>query len=149
MRILILLILLTPLSAAAQAVSECDWRASARNLVEPWEANTRTFANGDVRLALIDTLEPAAAAFHVLILSPPDDELGSPQCRMVSWDGGGSGFGGITFEALEVQYDPSVGLTFDVPVTIYNSASGVFEDGWLSFSLNQATGEIFAAIALP
>ena len=45
--------------AAAQSLSDCDWRASAWLLAEPWEANSRTFANGDVRIALIDAIEQA------------------------------------------------------------------------------------------
>ncbi len=46
---------------AAQTVGDCDtWQTSARNLAEPWEANSRTFANGDIRVALLDTIEPAA-----------------------------------------------------------------------------------------
>ncbi|CAN0606350.1 unnamed protein product, partial [Ectocarpus sp. 12 AP-2014] len=70
----------------AQSVGDCDWRASAQALVEPWDApeNTRTFANGDVRLAIIDTIEPAAGAFHLIILSPPYDEVGGRQCQVVS-----------------------------------------------------------------
>ena len=60
--------------AVAQQVRDCDWLASAWNLAEPWEENTRTFANGAVRLALLDAIEPGAVPFHLLVLSPPWDE---------------------------------------------------------------------------
>ena len=57
----LLLVLASAAHASAQSVEDCDWRASAQALIEPWEDNTRTFANGDVRLAVTDTIEPAAA----------------------------------------------------------------------------------------
>jgi hypothetical protein len=142
------LVLCLPFVASAQTANECDFKASAWNLVEPWEENARSFANGNVRLALIDTVEPAAAAYHILVLSPPYDELGGRQCRIVSASNG-IGFSGIHFDQLVADYDPSVGLMFDVPIQAYNGNTGGFEDGLLSFNLNQATGAINGAVALP
>jgi hypothetical protein len=129
------------LSHAQEAV-DCDWPARADAIVEPWEDYSRTFANGDVRLALLDTVEPAAAAFHILILSPPYDEIGARQCRTLGM--GGAGFAGVTFEALDAAYDPSVGLIFEVPVSTFDGNSGDFETNALLFTLNQATGQIDA-----
>ena len=57
--------------AQAQEAVWCDWPARADAIVEPWSQNTRTFANGDVRLALLDTIEPAAAD-KTALLSPGD-----------------------------------------------------------------------------
>lgn len=133
------LILPTPLSA--QDVMKCDWQARADGIVEPWEDHTRTYANGDVRLALLDTIEPAAGAFHILVLSPPYDELGSRQCRTIGL-GEGAGFSGVGFENLDADYDPAVGLIFDVPVQYFNAASGGFSSGDLLFTLNQSSGAI-------
>ncbi|MGR3838173.1 MAG: hypothetical protein ACU0A2_07430 [Cognatishimia sp.] len=127
----------------ALEVSECDWKARADSIAEPWEAYTRTFANGDVRLALLDTVEPAAAAFHILIISPPYDELGTRQCRTLGMASGG-GFSGVTFDALDATYDPSVGLIFNLPVATYDGSNGEFIEGELLFTLNQATGDIDA-----
>ncbi|MDG4951587.1 hypothetical protein NLM59_11715, partial [Weeksellaceae bacterium KMM 9724] len=73
--------------------------ASAGNIVEPWEDNTRTFSNGKTRLALLDTIEPAAGSFHVLVLSLPLNELGDRQCRTIGM-GGGIGFSGADFSTL-------------------------------------------------
>ena len=106
-----LALLALALPVAAQTVEECDWRAAAQALIEPWEENTRTFANGDVRLALTDVIEPAAGAFHLVILSPPFDELGGRQCRVVSAVGS-TGFAGLTLVGMTSAYDPSIGLTF-------------------------------------
>lgn len=126
---------------SAQVVNECDWQASAWNLVEPWETNSRTFSNGRTRLALLDTIEPGAAPLHILVLSPPEDELGGRQCRVVSLHDG-FGFAGIEFDRLTASYNPATGLSFRVPVQEYD-AGNAFMRGWtLAFTLNQATGQI-------
>ena len=128
-------------AASAQQVSECDWRASAQAVVEPWEQNSRSFANGDVRLALLDTIEPGAAAMHILVLSPPYDELGGRQCRVISY-GDGFGFAGIDFATLQAGYDPAYGLLFDVHAQVFDPDSGGTRPMALRFTLNQATGGI-------
>ncbi len=140
-----LLILANPV--VAQSVSLCDWQASAQALVEPWEQNTRLFANGDVRLAAIDTVEPAAGAAYLLVLSPPRNELGERQCRVVGFDEQ-LGFAAIYFEGLVADYDPAVGLLFDVPVQIVTADQSFSNGGMLSLTLNQSTGEMTTKMAL-
>ncbi|HHB80751.1 MAG TPA: hypothetical protein ENK83_03250 [Aliiroseovarius sp.] len=131
--------------AAAQEVSDCDWRASARNIGEPWEQNTRTFSNGKTRLALLDTPEPAAGAFHILILSPPYDELGVRQCKVVSASAG-IGFYGLDFTGLQAQYDPAIGLGFAIPGQSYVPETDGSAAMYLLITLNQATGQITARV---
>lgn len=138
-------LLLAPFMAAAQdendvTVRECEWQASAWNLAEPWEENTRTFSNGKTRLAVLDTIEPAAAWAQILVLSPPYDEVGGRQCRTIGIST--YGFGGIRFDDLTSSYDPATGLTFAVPVQAYNGDIADFDWYTLHFALNQATGEI-------
>ena len=136
-----LIVAIFALPAAAQTASECDWRASAQALAEPWEANSRTFANGAMRVALLDTVEPAAGSYHILVLSPPYTELGDRQCRVISFQDT-FGFAGIQFQDLTASYDPAIGLTFQLPVYIYLFDQGFSNAGLLKFSLNQATGRI-------
>lgn len=136
-----LVMLMTPISGKAQEVAECDWRASARAIAEPWETNTRLFANGAVRLALLDTVEPASAAFHLLILSPPYDELGDRQCRVVGF-AEGVGYAAMHFQALEAGYDPAIGLIFTLPAQIYLPDSGFSNSTLLTITLNQSTGVV-------
>jgi hypothetical protein len=131
--------------AMSQDVTACDWRDAASAIVEPWEANSRTFANGDVRVALLDMVEPGLAPLHVLVLSPPYDELGLRQCRMVSLQGE-SGFAGADFALLDASYDPSVGLSFRLPVQF--SDEGVMKGASLRFTLNQSTGAMAAQFVL-
>ncbi|TCL00487.1 hypothetical protein BXY66_3130 [Shimia isoporae] len=128
---------------AAQQVFECDWRARADSIVEPWDENSRSFANGDVRIALLDTIEPAGGAYHFLVLSPPYDEVGGRQCRVLSLDEG-LGFAGVDFSTLEASYDPSVGLVFLVDVGLYDGETGTSKPQRLVFTLNQSTGGIGA-----
>ena len=134
---LIASLLATP--AAAQQVIPCDWIARADAIVEPWEDHTATFANGKVRLALMDVIEPAAGASHILILSPPYDEIGNRQCRTLGLTPG-IGFNGMDWDSLRAAYDPAVGLMFEIHVEVYNGEYS--ERHILNFTLNQATGEI-------
>ncbi|MGR3614887.1 MAG: hypothetical protein ACU0BB_02460 [Paracoccaceae bacterium] len=131
--------------ALAQTVENCDWQALAPNLVEPWEANTKTYANGDVRLALLDTVEPAAGSYHLLVLSPPYGELGDRQCRTIGISQG-VGFSGVDFGSLRSGYDPAVGLIFDMDVQRFDPDQDDFVPIHLRFNLNQATGDIGAVL---
>lgn len=128
--------------ALAQEAVPCDWAALADNIAEPWEANTRTFSQGKVRLALLDTTEPAAAAFHILILSPPYDELGLRQCRTLGLNG--MGFAGADFGSLQAEYDPAIGLIFTMNVQEYDGMDCTLRT--LRFTLNQSTGAIGAQL---
>lgn len=131
--------------AQAQTVTTCErWEANIRNLAEPWEENTRTFSNGKVRVAVIDTVEPAVVPLHLLILSPPYGVLGDPQCRMISHDS--NGFSGIDFANLLASYDPATGLGLYFQVQIYNPDTADFEDAGLDITINQATGDITAFV---
>jgi hypothetical protein len=138
--------LLVPSALAAQTAEPCDdFRANVQALAEPWENNSRVFANGDVRLAVIDTLEPAAAAFHLLVLSPPRDELGSRQCRVISMQGT-SGFASLSLTGLTAGYDAKTGLGFQIAAKRYLPDSGDFAPATLTVTVNQASGAITARL---
>lgn len=104
--------------APAAELNDCDWRASAEMIVEPWEANTAS--SDDIRIALIDTAEPALAAFHLLVLSP--DPEGGRQCNLLSAHPD-EGFGAIDFEGIEIADVPD-GLMLAVSTFYYNDAMG-------------------------
>ncbi|MEM6727428.1 MAG: hypothetical protein AAF618_02900 [Pseudomonadota bacterium] len=132
------------LPAAAQEVADCDWRARADAIVEPWDQNSRRFANGDVRVALMDVIEPAAGALHILVLSPPFDELGGRQCKVISWQGT-LGFSGARFGDMLASYNPARGLTLGMDVQIPTPEGG-FAPRYLELTINQATGFIDARL---
>ena len=132
------------LPATGQTVSDaCDWRASPVNIAEPWEARSRSFANGAIRIALLDTEEPACCAFHLLILSPSGHEEGPGwrQCHIVTDTAQGLGFMSIDFSAIAASYDPARGLRLDVPFRRY-SDDGIGHPGSLAVWINQASGAV-------
>jgi len=131
------LVLFAP-PASAQSVEACGWRTDMRFIAEPWEDNTRTFANGAVRLVRIDTWEPAAMPFQIVVISPPYGEMGWPQCRAIG------AFAGVDFAALDARYDPADGLRFTVPVDQWIEDT-VTRPRLLRFTLNQSTGAVTAA----
>lgn len=145
MKWLIPFLLASPVEA--QSVNPCGWQASAQALVEPWEDNTRVFANGDVRLAAINTIEPANGAAYVLVLSPPRSELAERQCRVIGYTEQ-IGFAAVYFDLLTADYDPAVGLLFDVNVQIVTADGAFTNGGLLSLTLNQSTGAMTTSLAL-
>lgn len=140
------------LSAPLQAqsvVEDCStWQASARNVPEPWEQYTRTFANGAVRVALLDTIEPAAGAFYLMVQTPPYDELGSRVCVLIM-DDSGMGLAGIEFAQIQAGYNPSVGLQLWTPVQVFSPNTGGYDPAILALTINQATGDVFARYEIP
>jgi hypothetical protein len=102
--------------AMALSVSDCDgFAASAQALVEPWEQNTRTFYKGQVRIAYIDTVEPACCSSQLLVLIPnKNSEMGERLCQLVS-DHGNQGFAGIDFAKITTSYDANKGLLVSFP----------------------------------
>ncbi|MDW4500515.1 hypothetical protein R5H30_21180 [Sulfitobacter sp. D35] len=139
-RLPLLLAILAGFPAQGQQVLDCTgYQASAYNLVEPWEAHSATFANGDIRVALLDTVEPAAAAFYLLVIAPPYDELGLPGCSVIA-ETGGMGFGGLDFSTLAAAYDPGAGLTLSLAGSRFDASSGDFRPMTLALTINQSTG---------
>ena len=132
--------------AAAQEVMDCDWQAGAASIAEPWDENTETFANGDVRIALLDTVEPALGWAYLLVLSPPYDELGIRQCRVIGAEEN-MGFPGLDFRSLAADYRPEVGLIFSVDVAQVDPQTAGTYMVPMQVVLNQATGEIRAGLA--
>lgn len=134
-----------PPQAWAQSVGECDWRASAANLVEPWEEASKNFANGAVKLALLDLIEPGAAAYHLLLLSPPYEVMGDRQCRIISLSPS-FGFMGVELEKITAAYDPAKGLTLSLPAALYNPDTAEGDWSLLHITVNQATGDVAAIL---
>lgn len=128
----------------AQVALPCDGIEQADAIVEPWEENIAAFANGSVRVALLDGIEPAAAAAFLLVLYPPVDEVGARRCSVVGLDEG-LGYGAIFFDELQATYDPSSGLTLNVPAVIYLPEQSFQNTALLSVTINQATGAVTVA----
>lgn len=135
---LVLLLLAAP--AAAQQVLPCD-NAPAESIAEPWEDNIASYADGQIRIALLDMIEPAGGALTLLVISPPRDEVGYRQCRVVQV-GDGLGFYNLDFAKRQARYDPARGLILTLPAQHYRPEDP--EAGWytLTLTVNQQTGKI-------
>lgn len=138
---------LVPRAAPAQIVTECSWIASPVNIAEPWEENSRSYANGAVRIAVLDTGEPACCAAHLLVLMPAGGGDEGPQYRacFVISAAPGSGFYALDMAGVASRYDPAEGLLIDLPVAHWTPA---VEQGraplWerLEFVVDQARGTV-------
>ena len=145
-RVLVLCAALAAAPVQAQVAAPCDWQAAAQAIVEPWEDNTRTFANGEVRVAHLDTIEPALGAAWLLVLSPPRGELGARQCRLIGLSET-MGFPGMDFASLAAGYDPSTGLVLTLDVTLVSDDGATFTPRRMAVTVNQATGAIVPRLA--
>lgn len=137
-----------PVLASAQAITACDWIGTAANIVEPWEVNSRTFANGDIRVAWVDTGgEPVCCSSHLMILSPSGDGSDEPSYRqcVVASAGPGMGFYSIDVPGIRARYDPAKGLSLSVPIGHWHEAIeggvGPIPDQ-MEILINQATGAV-------
>ncbi len=135
--------LATPVLAQGQVtVSQCDWLESARVIPEPWERHTTTFYNGQVRIYVADSIEPACCWAHLVILLPdPDSELGERKCVAVN-GGNMMGYGDIDFARIEASYDPAEGLTIRFPYALYipeTGETGPFTEGRVLIDLSRGS----------
>lgn len=128
--------------APAQTVNECDWVSSAQNLVEPWSENARYFANGAIKVALLDTYEPACCSYHLLVVFP-DPEFGQA-CYVIS-DLPGQGWTAVRYKDLKANYDAAKGLRVNIEVDYYNPETGTADPSRRTrygVRINQATGNV-------
>lgn len=133
---------------AQAAISQCDWPANLQNIVEPWDDHTRTFSNGNIRIANVDTQgEPACCSSYLAILAPTGSEvaLESRQCALLTDGAQASGFNWIDFPSISASYDPGLGLLLLVPVERYDF-QGTLNGGTIpdivNIRINQANGNI-------
>lgn len=135
------LLLAMPGGALAQEVGECDWRASAQVIAEPWEASTRTFAEGEIRLTVMDVGEPVAGSYFLMIMSPPYGD-GGRQCVILSFNAEGTGFAGLSLEGAKAAYDATTGLSVTMPARRWLPETDTYADATLLVTVNQDTGAI-------
>jgi len=137
-----------PVLATAQAITECDWIGNPANIVEPWEDNSRTYANGNIRVAWLDTGgEPVCCSSHLLILMPSGDGSNEPiyrQCRVASARPG-EGFFSVDVAGINASYDPAKGLLLSVPIGHWHqgmeTGAPAIPDR-MELRINQATGTV-------
>lgn len=143
--ILLSLALLLSSPVTAQVVGECNPAlAQADSIVEPWEDNTLTVSAGEVRLAVLDAIEPGAVPYHLLILTPPYGELGARMCWLVSQGAGGIGFSSLTLAGRSVATDAIGRVTLVLQAGTFNDITGVSDPATLSLTIDPSTGVVTA-----
>jgi hypothetical protein len=132
---------------APQAQLPCDdWRSTAQVIAEPWEVNTRAFANGEVRLAVTGTGEPAAGSYYLLIMSPPYGQEGEGrQCLVLSLDGS-LGFAELTLAKAKAKTETATNLDLTIPAQRWLADTDTYTDAVLSLSLDLGTGIVQATL---
>ena len=141
-------VLASAFPAGAQVVGECDWIANPGNIMEPWDAHSRTYANGAIRVAWLDTGgEPVCCSSHLLVLHPSgsgDDAPVYRACHVVSAQPG-MGFYDLDIAGIAASYDPARGLLLSVPVGHWHAAmdsgAGPIRER-LEIRINQANGTV-------
>lgn len=138
MKIAVVLALITMVAMPAKAadLALCyDIGLGPENVVvSDTGATHRNFYEGQVMFLLIDTIEPAAAAYGVAVIYP-DPENGMPVCQAAV------GYSGIDLMAATSTYDPSTGLTVTMPTKSYDHETGSSVPGdALVIKVNLATG---------
>ena len=138
-----------PFAAKGQVISECGRVGNPANIMEPWSEFSRSFANGAIRIAMLDTGgEPVCCATHLLIIAPsaPDNGPVYRQCFVAS-SRAGAGFYDIDFKGITASYDPALGLLLSVPVQHYHDGVGTGAPGIpdrMEIRIDQAVGTVVA-----
>ncbi len=108
-------------AASAAEVGPCNELDRISNLV----GQTRSFSEGKIRIAHVDTDgEPVCCSSHLIVIIP--DEPAGSQCFAVSQRAAKSeddhplGFSNVGFNQIKASYDPKRGLLLSVPYTLYN-----------------------------
>ncbi|MFN3954449.1 MAG: hypothetical protein ACK4LQ_08335 [Pararhodobacter sp.] len=133
--------------AAGQVVEDCGWIANPAHIAEPWAEHARSYANGAIRVALLDAGgEPVCCAAHLLVLAPSSPAEGPihRQCFVVS-GAPGRGFHGIDIAGIVASYDPAQGLLLSVPVFHWHEGIGHGQSGIaerMELRIDQALGSV-------
>lgn len=110
-------------------------------VAEPLEANTKSYANGAIRVVRMDVGAPACCPEYLVVLHPagsgPDEQF--RKCTLVSMETD-LGFSRIEFATHSASYDPARGLTLSFIVEIPHG--NTVSPGGLDVTINQATGEV-------
>jgi hypothetical protein len=124
MRLLWAVLAVVASPAVAAEVGPCNDLDRISYLVD----QTRSYANGKITIAHIDTFgEPVCCSEHLLVFIP-SPEIGS-QCFAISQDaakgdGAARGFSSIAFDRIKGSYDPDRGLLLTVPYSLYDPEGG-------------------------
>lgn len=129
-----------PASAAALEAVNCvgENLASIAHVMEPLEDNTRSYAQGAVRVLILSAPEPACCGAAIAVLLP-DPLDGARVCRLLVTEDG-LGWGSVTFGPGTASYDPVSGLS--IPMTTSSWDGEDFRPQGVTVTVDQRTGRV-------
>jgi hypothetical protein len=102
-------------------------------------AGVREFLYGQVVVLLVDQVEPAAAAFGIVILATdPESEMGDRRCFAVTQ------LNAVDLDAATAELDGERSVTLTIPVRDFDEETGSREGKPLVMTANVETGEVTA-----
>ncbi|OAN78859.1 hypothetical protein A8B78_00375 [Jannaschia sp. EhC01] len=139
-RIALTLAACTAFAAPAQAfiTAPCGPEFTPLTITEPWEENTRTFANGAIRIfeIFIDPNVASGAALGILHPAGSGEEYRT--CTAIYQSAEFRFFAQAFVAEATAFYDPAVGLVITVPIANAGHDGPVM----VRFAVNQATGVV-------
>lgn len=147
MKVSLIAVAVLTLAAQANAISvrDCDGTTdSARNIVEPWDKNTRLLADKNIRITSLDTGgEPACCSAQLMVTFPSSgkDEPVFGLCKLIAMKDA-MGFSSIDFKKLQTKYDAKTGLAITFPYTISNDSGAKQLPGIAKLRLDLNKGEL-------
>lgn len=134
--------------ASAQVLRDCAELASPADIVEPWEDHSRSYAEGAIRVALLEDADaPDCCARSLLILAPAgaaENGWSGRQCLVGAPDET-RGFRDLDIGGIAASYSPHIGLTLSVPVLLHRdgtqSDTPAFPDR-MKILIDQARGRV-------
>lgn len=129
-------------AADAQVVSVCDIASEMDRIAVPEDLNIRHYANGQITIAVVDDgRADAAQALSVLVVSPPLNQEGQRQCRLISATPL-AGYAALILDKAGAVYDPAIGLTVSFPGMVMPTVESLGDKIDLAVTINQATGMV-------
>lgn len=118
----------------------CPARMGLEIIAEPWEENSASYMDGELRVALLFLLDQHE--YQLALLHGPRTELGTRQCHLIA-PGEAMGFQDIDFASHQVANDPEKGLTITVPVLLERGETSD-DDLWADFfiQIDPQTGDV-------
>lgn len=128
--------------ASAQEVRDCIALDRSKVILNPLDMNARTYANGEVSLAVVhDGRSHSYDSLFVLVYAPDLENETKRNCRMIG-QGEGRGYTDVRLRAAVADYTAADGLTVEVPARIFRKEDGSSNTTLLSVNVNRTTNEI-------
>lgn len=128
-------------SATAQEIRDCR-EFNQGVIIDPTEMKGRTYANGEVTIAVVhDGRDRSSDSLFVLVYAPDSSKPDEKQCRMIGNEDG-RGYADVRLNVAQAEFTAAAGLTVLIPARTYSMYDGDEEISMLSVNVSRAAHEI-------